>query len=648
VLLAAWSPNLVLQPIQGNTGQGSKPAAAQNMALILSVAMLFCAAAFGIACAGLGHQILRAARLEFDDDLERLLCSAALGVVTYEAALALAEFSGRLRAAVSLLVTVVVLLGAFEFPLIWSAVTRIIGRVLAGSRKEHFLGALVIAVLTFEAVAAMAPLTGSDALRYHFTAPMLILRNGFSPNFSLVHSFFIGQGHLLILTGLALGSEKLALGLIVLGGALSAAAAACLTRKWSSREWAWLSALSFLLIPVVFWQVSAAGAPDIWMAFFATTGVLAIARFGPDRRIITAFFLGTLAGALAGAKYTGCILAATSVVAFLVEAQSLRGLAPFVGGALVAGIWPYLRNALWTGDPVFPFLLRWIVPGRVNSFTLPSIIADTGGHAHLTILQLAEFPLFSAVDAAHAGFWQFYGPLCLIFAPFILLAIRNTSLWRASLIVWVGSSVAIGATTGMLRFLLPLLPVALAAVFAGAAHLTHRNWKCLRTVSFASIGVFLVACAAGLIAYGHSAASVAAGLTSREDYLRHKAPDYGLVEFINKTLEGTENRNKTMVFMQHVYYLRVPFVSGNPDASWTVDPQRLASRQSWRDFFRSENIRWIVRAPDYPPAIAAPLKQLEEEGELQPVARSEVTNFAGMRIFDLRTKIPVIILRTKD
>jgi hypothetical protein len=586
-------------------------------------------------------------RLEFDNDLERLLCSAALGAISYEAVLALAEFTGCLRAVIPLLVTAVALLSALEFPLVWSAVTRICRRVLTGSRKEHFLAAVLIVVLAFEAITAMAPLTGSDALRYHFTAPMFILRNGFRPNFSLVHSFFIGQGHLLILTGLALGSEKLALGLIFLGGVLSAAAVACLARKWSSREWAWLSALSFLLTPVVFWQICAAGAPDIWMAFFAATTVLVVARFGTDRRMMPAVLAGILAGALAGAKYTGCILAASSAIAFLVEAQSLRGLAPFFGGALAAGIWPYLRNALWTGDPVFPFLLRWIAPERVNSFTLASIIADTGANAHRTMLQLAESPLFLAVDQ-NAGFWQFFGPLCFVFAPFILLAVRNTPLWRASLIVWLGSSVAIGSASGMLRFLLPLLPVALAAVFAGAAAMTHRNWKFLRAVSLASIGLFLVTCGAGLAVYGHSAASAAVGLTSREEYLRRRAPDYGKVEFVNHTLRGMESPSKTLVFMQHVYYLQVPFVSGNPDASWTIDPQRFASRQSWREFFRSEDIRWIVCAPDYPPAVAATLKHLEEEGELKPVARSEVSDFADMRIFDVRKRVPVIILRTKN
>jgi hypothetical protein len=76
-----------------------------------------------------------------------------------------------------------------------------------------------------------------------FTTPLLTLRDGFHPNFFLTHSFFTGQSHLLILTGLALGSEKISLGLIFLGGVLAAAAGASLAHRWVSRELAWMCAL---------------------------------------------------------------------------------------------------------------------------------------------------------------------------------------------------------------------------------------------------------------------------------------------------------------------------------------------------------------------------------------------------------------------
>jgi len=65
---------------------------------------------------------------------------------------------------------------------------------------------------------ARAPLTGSDAMQYHFTIPMLELGKHFEPIFWISNSFFLGEGHLLISLGMALGSDRISLGLIYLGG----------------------------------------------------------------------------------------------------------------------------------------------------------------------------------------------------------------------------------------------------------------------------------------------------------------------------------------------------------------------------------------------------------------------------------------------
>jgi len=52
-------------------------------------------------------------------------------------------------------------------------------------------------------------MTGSDALHYHFTAQSLILREGFHPQWDLLHAFFCGLSHQLILAGLALAAAVL-------------------------------------------------------------------------------------------------------------------------------------------------------------------------------------------------------------------------------------------------------------------------------------------------------------------------------------------------------------------------------------------------------------------------------------------------------
>jgi hypothetical protein len=618
------------------------------MALIASLGALCGAGAFCFFAMACGHRLLRFCHLEVGGDTEHLLHCGALGVIAFEAAVFFLEPARTLRIAILLLLGVVVAVGISELRQVRPRLARIVHNVATGSPQEKLLLLAIFLVLLFEGAAATAPLTGSDALHYHFTAPLLVLREGWQPNFFLAHSFLTGQGHLLILTGLALGSEKLSLALLFLGGVLSAAAAACLARKWMSRTWSLVAALTFLLTPVVFWQITSAGTPDLCMSFFAAMGVLAIARCGEDRQRGLTVFAGILAGALAGAKYTGCIVAASLALAYFWETRSFRRLALFFCAAFSAGIWPYARNFVWTGDPVFPFLLRPFARVEINSYALSGILADTGATGARNFWQFLNFPLFANIDHLHLGFWQFFGPLCMVFAPLLLLTVRNTPLWRAALIVWAGTSLGIGATSGMTRFLLPILPIALAAVFAGAAALREMEWRFARRIATASICLFLLMGAAGLLLYSRAAVSAAAGLTSREDYLLQRAPDYAKAEFVNGVLDGKGSTEKVLVFFRHVYYLRVPFAYGDPVASWPVDPQRLNSPEAWETFLRSQGIRWVVRGPDYPAAIAAPLRQLELSGGLVAIAQGEVNSFEGMRIFGVRKTTSIVVLQVKD
>src|SRR6266567_4408356 len=286
------------------------------MALIASLAVLFCTGDFCFLMAAFGQRVLRRARVDLENNGERILVSIAVGVIVFEAALAILLPLGYLKPSLLVVVLAIAVAGISEYRPILRGTATLLRSSLAGSRGERLLLAILALVLLFEGLAAMAPLTGSDALHYHFVSPLLVLRYGFHPDFFLSHSFLTGQGHLLILAGLAAGTDKLALALLFLGGVLAAAATACLARKWASRPWSWLAALVFLLSPVVFWQITAAGAPDIWMAFFTATAVLVIARARSNSQAVIAAIAGLLTGAVAGTKYTGCIVAASLLVAF--------------------------------------------------------------------------------------------------------------------------------------------------------------------------------------------------------------------------------------------------------------------------------------------------------------------------------------------
>jgi hypothetical protein len=618
------------------------------MALAASSAVLLAVMFFAFIATALGHQLLRLFSLELASPIEHLLCAAALGVICIEIGLFLGQASGNVRAGVLAVIALAVLLAANDFVAVSKRFFRLLAPVFGGSHLEKTLASLTGMVLLVEGLAAMAPLTGSDALHYHFSAPLLELRSGFHPNFFLSHSFFCGQSHLLILMGLAFGSSQFAMGLMFLGGLLAAAACASLMCQWGSHMWAWTAALVFLLTPVVLWQISAAGAPDLWMAFFATTGVLVISRAKELSGSAHAILAGALTGGVAGTKYTGCLIAASMAVAYFWEVRSAIGRLLFFFGSLAAGMWPYARNLAWTGDPMFPFLTQWLSPESVNAYTLASYRADTGAGAHNNPWMLLKFLFFAGIDSQHLGFWQFLGPTVLAFAPLLILAVRRDATWRTALTVWMLSALGIGWSSGMTRFLLPILPIALAAVLAGAAQLAAAGWRAARYLSLVSVGGFLLFGILGLFYYDRPALVVAAGFVPREEYLLQRAPEYEKVRFINKVLAGKEAGGKTLVFVRHVFYLRVPFLYGDPSASWAVDSSKLQTKEEWKTLFKKEGIRWVVRAPEYPPEIASPLQELEARSELEPVAETNVSDFQGMRILEERQSSPIVILRVKE
>jgi hypothetical protein len=617
------------------------------MTLLFSLGALCAVAAYWFVASSAGAAILRLCRIPMGDELERLLTATAVGTALFLVLVAIAQSRVGIRQWIAAAFVALALVGIAGCREVWSSLNRLAGRARNATTGQQLVYTAIGAVAAFEALCAVAPLTGSDALHYHFAAPLVWLRGGYQPNFFLPHSFLTGQNHLFILAGLAVGSEKFALGLLFLGGVLAAAASFCLAKQWASGIWPGLAALAFLLTPVVFWQITSSGAPDLWMAFFAPLGVRLIARVDKNVPASIALVAGICAGAVAGGKYTGILIAGSMAIALVAQTRSLLRIVLFFLGALAAGIWPYARNWAWTGDPLFPFGGRLFQHAQENSFALALIRGDTGAAGQHVGWPLAAMPFFAAFDSEHAGFWQFFGPLCLIFAPLPILAWRKTALWRSAVIIWMLSSVAIAVTSGMARFLLPVFPVAMAAAMAGAYQVQLRNWRVGRWFATISIGGFLLLGCGGLLLYGRQAAKASVGMISREDYLRQRAPDYGKSEFVNRSLQDFGG-GTALVFFRHLYYLRVPYAYGDPGGSWPVDPDKLRTSADWREFLRREHIRWIVRSPDYPQAIAAPLRELEAAGTLVPYARGRVEDIEGMRMLGARSEVEVTIFLVMD
>lgn len=618
------------------------------MTLLTTVAAALAVIVSAILLAGAGKQVLRWLRVSPTSTLEKLLFSIALGTVSLELAVSLGEIVPNVRFGVIAAVAFTALLGLRRTFDVVSDLRTLWHSFRALPRKEFWLALGLGAVLALQGLASLAPVTGSDALHYHFTAQAFFLNNGFHADWSILHGFFCGLGHQLILAGLAFGSEKLATGWIYLGGLVGVVATLCLARRWADGVWPWLTALAFALTPVTFWQITSSGAPDIWMCAFLPLSVLAVLQAAETRDIRVCILAGILAGATAGAKYTGILMAGVLLLALVIELQSIGKTVAFFASALAVGFPPYVRNWIWTGDPIFPFWFsrRHNLTGNLDA--LHSLLKDTGASNPHGLFRVLRFPFFAIADGQGLATWQFLGPLILALGPIALLTFRKKPLqkerlWRVSLIVWLAVSLAIGMTSGIPRFLLPILPVALAASIGGVALLTQDRWPALRGVTLLSLAGFSLAGFGALVVYSQPAWSVVLGRISPNAYLRIHAPDFDRSQFVNRALAGQDPSGRALIFFRHLYYLRVPFVGGDPEDSWDANPAVLHTTQAWLDFFQRQQIRWVVKTGDYPIGFAESLARMERDGALRPCAAGTVENIQGFRMNGSRISEPITI-----
>jgi hypothetical protein len=630
-----------------------------------TLGLLLAFAASVLLFAGAGELFFNALRWKPAHAADRLLFSIAAGVTLLELAVTAGQLAPTLPTGVRIACIAVAIAGLAGLRFAFADLRECLRVCSALSGAPRILAAALLLVLALEMLASLAPLTGSDALHYHFAAQQIFLADGFHAPWPLLHGFFCGLGHQLILAALTLRSGRLAQLWLFLGGAVAAFATLRVAQLFSANlkanagaaakadVWPWFAAIAFTLTPVSVWQISTAGAPDIWLCALLPLTLrllLEIFRAGREVALVPVLVAGFLAGAVAGTKYTGIFLAAVLLAGFALAARSAGRTALFFAAAVVTGIWPYLRNWLWTGDPLFPFLLARSHaphPATFNATAVSAILADTGATHGMSLWELAKFPLMAAVDYQHLGAWQLLGPLVLAFAPVALPQLRKTGEGRIALLVWILGALAIGASSGMARFLLPLLPVALAASIGAAAGATRGRWRVLRALLLVSLAGFCAAGFAAMAAYSHRAWSVALGRTSPDAYLSANAPDYQRSQFVNREL-ASQRDGRVLIFFRHLYYLRVPYFNGDPQDSWPMNPQLLNAAgqgsEAWRELFRNHGIRWVLKSPKYPRELAAALENLEQQGVLAPCASGEVAEFSGNRIEGQRVREPITLL----
>ena len=385
---------------------------------------------------------------------------------------------------------------------------------------------------------ALVPPVFFDAMTYHLELPSRYLLEG--RVFHVTENLYSGYPQLAeILFGVGMALDGLALsGMISLTFLLLTM---LLLWGWGKERFgeagtAWGIALLVLTPP---FMVIAGFFENGWAAAFFTLATLAILIEG-DRRTGAMMLAGCMAGLATGCKYNALAFALAAPLAAGVwdDLKEKRGLRPgpwgiFLLSALVVASPWYLKNLLFTGDPLYPLLagLAGNVPG------LKILVADTHHHT-LSIKDIWAWllvPYIAVFRSWELQFWMSPGLLPVALLP-TLPSLKGSGTGSRFLGAWaLFFLVAWYFSFRSGRFLIPLLAVGFLYMGTGLARAVSAGTGWSRTLKvfavimlLANVGTFL-----GFEAEYANRTGAAFGMMDENEYLKENYDLYPAIDYLN-------------------------------------------------------------------------------------------------------------------
>ena len=478
-------------------------------------------------------------------------------------------------------------------------------RVFAEAREGGFFGlsvtAIGVAVLLFSVLEALGPPAENDALMYHLQAPRMFMEAG-----RLFPTPEIWQANGPLLTemlyalGLAFGTDSFARLLHLLFSTLLAVATFGVAKQDLGARGGWFAATVLLGIPILPLWGSLALTDMAW-ALYCFLAVLATLRWSTDGDRRWLVIGGVLTGFAASSKYLGLGIALLLIGWIAVSRRHsdrrarLKAVVVFVAcAAAVASPW-FVKNLVWTGNPVYPFLLGgpdW-TPLRLSY--LMTYLRSFGAGTGVVETLLLPWNLY----VRHAEFGTIMTSIDVP-SPFFLLALafpwaRPPAGWGSLGVLTVLAMLVWAAGSQQTRFLLPLYPILTLLSVVTLCWIDAR-WQ------RPGLRVILPALALGAIAttlayqvvYATTTRtlSVVLGWESKASYLRRILYDYSAMEFIENELP--ENAQVALLWDGRSYYCDSRCLPDADLSRWPRLLQETGSAQAAVEALRSRGVSHVL------------------------------------------------------
>ena len=481
-----------------------------------------------------------------------------------------------------------------------------------------------------------------DSLAYHLAVPKIWLSQGhIRPITFIHHSNFPAAADSLFLLGLAFGGQATAKGFMFLAYIFGLFAVFGLARQRYGERAGWIAALSLACVPMAVWEAGSAYIDGIH-GLYAGLGLWLLADDGERRAHWSVPAL--LLGLALGTKYTGLQAVSVGAVLVLLGARR-REVLPFLVLALAVGGFWYVKNVLWTGNPVFPFYYSLFGGKNWDGFSARIYAEEQStfgiGRGPGAILGLVAIPSRFTNPAPLQGLgFPFVALGAGGLAALIGWGVRQETprperraLLAAGLVfaLWI-------LTSEQSRYILALAPI--MAILAGGLGAHSRGWRVIAGLN-AALGLFvltrtLVPDRLPYLSGGLTAEEYTGGFTANDGArvpgkLGFSAP----AAWLNANVGNGRVALYDEVFG---YLLDVPYIWANPGHSTELGYDRMQTGADLVAALKREGVTYVYLnltiVPSTEPAEARFEQALGTGIARQPYSPEEARKMDG----DLRTK----------
>jgi hypothetical protein len=413
----------------------------------------------------------------------------------------------------------------------------------SGAQRLTFGLILIGIVITFSQ--ALTPPISYDVLMYHLYTPAQYLRLGAIEMLaSPVQTNYPMTIQLVFAIGLAFGSPVFAK-VITFGMSLGLAALTYdLGRRLVRGDFAIMASAALFTTPVFLFWAQTAFVDTTW-AFFEFGAVLCAFQFRNKNQRGWLILAALLSGLAIGIKYQA-ILGGFALGLWILWHSRTQGWRQFISDAATFGIFSlgiaapwFLRNLIWTGNPIFPYVFGGPGWSDFQLEHLAAVVSNSGVGFSFPDFLLIPVHLylnnqwFSTLTGLEFPSFIF---LLLFLYPLINKAPEISQLAGLLFLRYLAWTAAQHA-----RYLIPLFP-ALSLISVYVLQDLVRRWRLRSWTSYAVISAAMLFALSFPVLYSlqRPAFGVITGRQSKSEYLDLSLNQYSSIDFILSELAAED------------------------------------------------------------------------------------------------------------